>query len=106
MQRYDLKQVQSKEMIPGFHARFVHSQSMTFAYWDIKAGSSLPEHAHEHEQVLNLLEGTFEVTVEGEKQVLQPGSVVVFPSNVPHAGKAVTDCRIIDVFHPVREEYR
>lgn len=93
-------------MVPGFHARFIHSPSMTFAYWDIEAGSSLPDHAHEHEQVLNLLEGRFEVTVDGEKEVLEPGSIVVLPSQIPHSGKAITNCRILDVFHPVREDYR
>jgi quercetin dioxygenase-like cupin family protein len=106
MENYNLQQIESKEMVPGFHARFVHSPSMTFAYWDVEAGSSLPDHTHEHEQVLNLLEGRFEVTVDGEIQVLEAGSVVVLPSNVPHSGSAITDCRILDVFHPVREDYR
>jgi len=106
MESYKLQQIQTKEMVPGFHARFIHSPAMTFAYWDIEAGSSLPDHTHEHEQVLNLLEGRFEITVDGEKQVLEPGSVVVLPSKIPHSGKAITDCRILDVFHPVREDYR
>jgi quercetin dioxygenase-like cupin family protein len=37
---------------------------------------------------------------------LTPGKVVVIGSNVPHSGKAITDCRILDVFQPVREDYR
>jgi hypothetical protein len=28
------------------------------------------------------------------------------PPNVTHSGHAVTECRIIDVFHPVRDDYR
>jgi len=40
-----------ENLIPGFNVRFVHSENMTFAFWDIKAGSLLPEHAHPHEQV-------------------------------------------------------
>jgi quercetin dioxygenase-like cupin family protein len=58
------------------------------------------------QQVLNLVEGRFEVTVDGEKQILEAGSVVILPSNIHHSGKAITDCRILDVFHPVREDYR
>lgn len=34
------------------------------------------------------------------------GDVVVIPSNVVHYGQALTDVRVIDVFSPVREEYR
>ena len=60
MKKTDLKNINSKEMVPGFHAKFIHSENMTLAYWDIKAGSSLPEHSHINEQVLNLLEGEFE----------------------------------------------
>jgi len=30
----------------------------------------------------------------------------VIPGGVPHAGKSITESRVIDVFHPVREDYR
>lgn len=79
---------------------------MTFAFWVIKKGSSLPEHSHVHEQVANMLEGEFELTIDGVTQVLRPGSVASIPSHVRHAGRAITDCRILDVFSPVREDYR
>ena len=95
-----------KELIPGFKANFVTSENMTFAYWDIQKGSVLPEHSHPHEQVANVIKGKFELTVDGESKVLEPGMVAVIPSNAVHSGKAITDCRIIDVFYPVREEYQ
>jgi quercetin dioxygenase-like cupin family protein len=79
---------------------------MTFSYWTVTAGASLPEHSHPHEQVVNMLEGKFELTVGGRKAILVPGSVVVIPGGTAHGGRAVSDCRILDVFHPVREEYR
>jgi quercetin dioxygenase-like cupin family protein len=94
-----------KEIVPGYHARFVHSENVTLAYWNIEEGKDLPKHAHPHEQVLNLIEGRFEVTVEDESKVLEAGSVVVIPSNVMHSGKSLTSCRIIDVFYPIRADY-
>jgi quercetin dioxygenase-like cupin family protein len=102
----DLKDVEEREMAPGFRARMVHSENMTFAFWQIDAGAALPEHSHPHEQVFTLLEGEFELTVGDELRVNHPGAVAVIPPNVPHAGRAITDCRIIDVFHPTRDDYR
>lgn len=100
-----LREIPGREMVPGYHARFVHSENMTLAYWDIEEGNALPKHAHPHEQVVNLIEGSFEVNVDGEIEILEPGSVVVIPSNVMHSGRALTACRIIDVFYPVRTDY-
>lgn len=101
-----LENIQEREMVPGFHARFVHTDHMTLAYWRVEAGAALPEHAHPHEQVTNLIQGEFELTVEGESQRLGPGGVVTIPSNARHTGRALTDCVIIDAFWPAREEYR
>jgi quercetin dioxygenase-like cupin family protein len=102
----DLDQADPKEIVPGYRAAFVHSDTMTFAYWMVEAGADLPEHSHPHEQVSNVLEGTFELTIAGETRRLGPGTIAVIPSNVDHAGTAITDCRILDVFHPVREDYK
>jgi quercetin dioxygenase-like cupin family protein len=98
--------VAAKEVLPGFEGRFIHSATMTMAYWKISKGASLPDHAHHHEQVVNMLEGEFELTLDGTPHHLKPGDVLVIPGNVPHRGRAITDCRILDVFHPAREDYR
>jgi len=102
---YTLTEKEAKELIPGFHGKFIHSEHMTMAYWDIKKDSLLPEHSHPHEQVANVLEGEFELVVNGEARRLGPGTVAVIPSGVPHSGKAITNCRILDIFTPKREEY-
>ena len=102
----NLDELEESEPIPGYRARFVHSKNMTLAYWTIEAGAPLPEHSHLHEQVANVIEGEFELTVDGETRRLGPSMVAVIPSNAAHSGKAITNCRIIDVFYPVREDYR
>lgn len=79
---------------------------MTSVSWNIAAGALLPEHAHPHEQVAHVLSGEFELTIGGETQRLGPGMVAFVPPNVTHSGRALTECRIIDVFHPVRDDYR
>lgn len=102
----NLSEIEAREVVKGFHGKFIHSESMTFAYWNIDGGSALPEHSHPHEQVVNMFEGSFELTVDNEKKILKPGDVVVIPSNIKHTGKAITDCRLLDVFSPVREDFK
>ncbi|MEY3423164.1 MAG: hypothetical protein RIR48_3494 [Bacteroidota bacterium] len=102
----NLQDIQEQELIPGFHARLIHTNQLTIGYFQIKAGSVLPEHQHVHEQISNVLSGEFEMSINGEMKVLAPGQVAVIPSNVPHSGRAITDCVIMDVFNPVREDYK
>jgi quercetin dioxygenase-like cupin family protein len=97
--------INPKEIVPGFKGRFIHSANMTVAYWDIKAGSSVPLHQHVHEMMVNVIDGKLELTVAGETRILEAGMVAVIPSQVPHTAKGITDCKIIDVFHPVRADY-
>ena len=102
----DINKITEKETFPGFKGRFFHSQSMTIAHWNIKAGSAAPVHTHIHEQTVSVISGQLEFTIDGESKILGPGQGVVIPSMVPHGAKAVTDCYIIDTFSPVREDYK
>ena len=102
----NLRDIPEREIVPGYKARFVHTDGMTLAYWEVEAGAALPEHSHPHEQIANVLEGEFELTVAGESRVLTPGQVAIIPGDVPHSGRAITDCRLLDAFQPARDDYR
>lgn len=96
----------AREYIPGFVGRMIHSERMTFALWEVAEGAILPLHSHPHEQVVHVLEGRLELEAGGVVTVVGPGTVFAIPSGVPHRGRALTDCRVMDVFAPVREDYR
>jgi quercetin dioxygenase-like cupin family protein len=103
---YDMKSLPSKEVAPGVKGKFAHSKEMTIAWWEIEKDALLKMHSHDHEQVVNVIEGTLQVIVGDRTWILTPGSVLVIPSGVPHEAKGVTSCRVIDVFYPVREDYK
>jgi quercetin dioxygenase-like cupin family protein len=95
-----------KEQIKGFHGRAIHTGTQSFLYWSVEAGAAIPMHCHPHEQVAHVLSGRFELTLAGETKVLEPGLVAVIPPQVPHGGKAITDCQLLDVFQPERDDYK
>lgn len=102
----NLNDIDSKKLINGAEAKFVHGEGMTFATWKFTAGTALPEHSHPHEQMTRLVSGQFELTIDGESKLLTENDIAVIPSGAVHSGKAVTDCLVLDVFNPVREDYR
>lgn len=91
-----------QEPLPGWKGRYFHSENMTFGYYDVRAGASIHEHAHENEEVWHVLEGELEVTIGGETQIAGPGGVAVVPPNTLHRVTARTDGRSIVVDYPLR----
>lgn len=101
-----LKDLQPKELAPGLNGYYAHGSNMTLGLVEIKAGSILPMHQHPHEQITYILEGQLDMTIDGKECQLTAGMYYVIPSNVIHGAVAVTDCKVIDVFNPVREDYK
>ena len=101
----DTSRLRVIERLPGWHGRYFHSPSMTFAHYDFARGSSIHEHFHVQEEVYEVIEGELEVTIDGVTQIARAGMVAIVPSNVPHSVKALTDGRAIIVDYPLRPEF-
>ena len=94
------------ELLPGAQVRFVHSENMTFAEWKFNPNTQLPEHSHKHEQITKVISGTFELVSDDEINLLQSGDSAIIPPKAIHSGRSITSCIIVDVFYPVREDYK
>jgi len=101
-----LDAIAPRDIFPGLRARIVHTERTSQSWVEIDNGASFPEHQHPHEQVVNVLAGTLELTVSGETHTLRPGDIFVIPPGALHSGRALSPCRVLDVFAPVREDYR
>jgi quercetin dioxygenase-like cupin family protein len=92
------------ERLPGWHGRYFHSPSMTFAHYDFARGASIHEHFHPQEEVYEVIAGELAITIEGVTQTARPGIVAIVPSNARHSVKALTDGRVIVVDYPIRRD--
>jgi quercetin dioxygenase-like cupin family protein len=85
--------------------QMLHTETMTVARIHLAAGAVVPRHAHENEQVANVVEGRLRFVVDGEELVVGTGESVALPANVPHEVEALEDSLVLDVFSPVRADW-
>jgi len=93
----DTRGLTVREVKPGWHGRFVVSESMTIAYYAIDAGASLHEHSHANEEVWNVLSGALEITIGGESFRAGAGIAAVVPPNTAHSVRALLSSTVIVV---------
>lgn len=88
--------------MPGLHGKIVHGDQLSWTFWTVEKGAVVLE--HHHEQIMHVLEGAFEFILAGQTNLYTKGAVFI-PPNVPHAGKALTSCQLMDIFSSVRYDY-
>jgi quercetin dioxygenase-like cupin family protein len=98
----DTNRLEVIERLPGWHGRYFHSASMTFAHYEFVRGASIHEHSHPQEEVYEVIEGELELRIDGVTQTARPGVVGIVPGDVRHSVKALTDGKVIIVDHPLR----
>jgi quercetin dioxygenase-like cupin family protein len=74
---------------------------------DMAPGCAVPAHAHPEEQIGLVTEGLLVLVLDGEEHRLGAGHAYTIPGGVRHSGAAGPEgCKVVDVFTPVREDYR
>ena len=73
----NLATIPSREIMPGLHGKLVHGQQISWAFWTVEQGAEVPEHAHLHEQIMHVVEGQFEFTLDGKTAIYLAGDVVL-----------------------------
>lgn len=101
----NLNTLVAKEIMPGIHGKVIHGDQLSWVFWDVEKDAVVPEHHHVHEQMMHVVSGRFSFTLNNETHEYGPGAVVVIPSLVPHSGRALTACKLMDIFTPARTEY-
>ncbi len=94
-------------IFPGVHIQTCAAERMMLSVAEFEPHAVVSEHSHPHEQVGMVLAGRLLFTIGGEQKELGPGDIFRIPGNTPHQAVAGSEpVRVLDIFHPVREEYR
>jgi quercetin dioxygenase-like cupin family protein len=96
-----------REIFPGVRIHAVSGDRLMLSLVDLEPGSVVLEHSHPHEQMGMLISGRVEFTIGGVTKVLGPGEMWRIPGHVPHMVRTLEGPAVaLDIFHPVREDYR
>ena len=101
-----IKNIKPKELAPGITGHYAHGEQSSFGYIELEKGSQVPLHSHINEQITYIIEGQLNMMIGGVACSLTDGMYHVIHANVPHSAIAITDCKVIDAFSPVREDYK
>ncbi len=94
-------------IFPGVDIATMAGEQMLLSVVTLAPRAVVEPHAHPHEQIGLLLEGELTFTIGGETRTLRPGEMWRIPGGVMHsavAGDAPT--KALDIFHPMRDDYR
>jgi quercetin dioxygenase-like cupin family protein len=58
-------------------------------------GEGLSEHTAPFDAIVQVIDGTAEILISGNKNIVQKGEMIIMPGNVPHALKAVERFKMI-----------
>jgi quercetin dioxygenase-like cupin family protein len=61
----------------------------TVTLFSFSAGQGLSEHTVPYDAFVQIIDGEAEVTIDGEKQTVATGQMIIMPANLPHELKAV-----------------
>ena len=103
----DVENREAKEVAPGIRIRTFWQEKMLIAMVELDANAILPEHDHPHEQAGVMLGGELIFTIDGETRTCVAGDSYIIPGGVRHSAIAgANGAQVMDVFSPVREEYK
>jgi quercetin dioxygenase-like cupin family protein len=103
----DKSQCSHHRIFPGVDIYTTHGNELMLSLVEFAPHAVVEEHSHPHEQCGLMLEGEAEFIVGGESRLVKAGEMWRIPGGVKHkviAGAAPV--RALDVFHPIRDDYR
>ncbi len=74
---------------------------------ELAPAALVPRHSHPHEQLGVVLRGELKLVVADHEYVLRPMDAFALPGEIEHQAQAGSDgALVLDVFQPIREDYR
>lgn len=84
----------------------VYGANTLLTEFKLEGSKTLTMHRHSQEQTGYLVSGHIILTIDGTPHDLKPGDSWSIPGNIDHGAQILEDSVAIEVFSPVREDYK
>ena len=102
-----LSQLRRFTLADGISAQALFGDDAMLNLVELAPDAEIPRHSHPHEQLGVVLRGALRLVAADEERVLHPMDAYALPGEVEHQARAGTEgALVLDVFHPIREDYR
>jgi quercetin dioxygenase-like cupin family protein len=101
-------EVPVEEVNSSMSRKIVWGEKLMIARIKFKNGFVVPLHHHIHEQVTQVISGKMRFWFGANKEQtmdLNPGDVVVIPSDLPHEALMIGEVEEIDTWAPLRQDW-
>jgi len=88
-----------------FQKTITYGEKSLMVNVNFKENATIPIHQHPHEQTGFVLSGKLDFQINGEHLIAETGDCWSIPGNIPHGARAIVATSVIEVFHPIREDY-
>jgi len=83
----------------------LHTDELMLVEFGFDEGGVGALHSHAHVQSSYVAEGCFEVTIDGQVEIIGTGGSFIVPSGLVHGVKALEAGRLVDSFTPARADF-
>ena len=102
---YRWDDVAPEQITSHISRRYITGDDMTVARFALTKGGVVPRHSHDNEQISCVISGRLEFRFDDRTVVVGPNEVMQIPGGAPHEVAVLEDTLVIDVFHPVRQDW-
>ena len=73
----------------------IEKENGTITLFAFDKGQSISEHTASHEAMAQVVEGSVEFTISGEKYELKAGEMIIMPGGEPHSLEATSQSKML-----------
>ena len=106
---YKWSEMELENVTKAIGRKAIHGAEATVSHLYLDAGAIVPIHQHPNEQYTIILKGSLKFKfgeAQEREKVVGEGSVLYIPANLPHSAEALEDTIDLDIFTPIREDWR